>query len=123
MRKVAALAAVVTMSLGTLTACSGGGDYCTELKAYATAAKGLDIKDAKAVEKMRDEAKKVSKSAPDDLKDDWKLLLDYAEKAADAKGDTTKLTELAKADGAKVKPASEAIAKQAKDTCKLDLNG
>jgi hypothetical protein len=104
-----------------LTACSGG-DYCNELKNYATAAKGLDIKDAKAVEKMRDEAKKVSKSAPDDLKDDWKILLDYADKAIDAKGDTAKLTELAKADGAKVGPASEAIAKQAKDTCKLDLN-
>ena len=38
MRKVAALAAVVTMSLGTLTACSGSGDYCTELKNYAAAA-------------------------------------------------------------------------------------
>ena len=121
MRKVAALAAVVTMSAGFLTACSGG-DYCAELKNYATAAKGLDIKDAKAVEKMRDEAEKVSKSAPDDLKDDWKILLDYAGKAIDAKGDTAKLTELAKADGAKVGPASEAIAKQAKDTCKLDLN-
>ena len=121
MRKVAALAAVVTMSAGFLTACSGG-DYCNELKSYATAAKGLDVKDSKAVEKMLDEAKKVSKSAPDDLKDDWKVILDYAEKAKDAKGDTAKLTELAKSDGEKVKPASDAIAKQAKDTCKLDLN-
>jgi hypothetical protein len=111
------------MSVGILTACSGGGDYCNELKAYATAAKGLDIKDAKAVDKMREEAKKVSKSAPDDLKDDWKVVLDYAEKAKDANGDTTKLTELAKADGDKIKPASDAIAKHAKDTCKLELNG
>ncbi|MEU4392354.1 hypothetical protein [Kribbella sp. NPDC023855] len=110
------------MSVGFLTACSGG-DYCNELNSYATAAKGLDVKDPKAVEKMRDEAKKVSKSAPDDLKDDWKILLDYADKAIDAKGDTAKLTELSKAEGAKVKPASDAIAKHAKDTCKLDLNG
>jgi hypothetical protein len=120
MRKVAALAAVVTISVGALTACSGG-DYCGELKAYAEAAKGLDPKDTAKMEKMVDEAKKVSKSAPDDLKDDWKTLLDYAEKALDAKGDQTKLVELSKNDGEKVAKASEAISKQAKDTCKIDL--
>lgn len=120
MRKVAALAAVVTMSVGTLTACSGG-DYCGELQNYAEASKNLDIKDSAAVDKMIGEAKKVSKSAPDDLKDDWKTLLDYAEKVSEAKGDTTKLTELAKSDGDKVKAASDAISKQAKDTCKIDL--
>ena len=121
MRKVAALAAVVTMSVGTLTACSGG-DYCAELKNYAEASKSLDIKDSAAVDKMLSEAKKVSKSAPDDLKDDWKVVVDYAEKAKDANGDTGKLTELAKSDGEKLEPAFEAITKQAKDTCKVDLS-
>ncbi|TWD84820.1 hypothetical protein FB561_6016 [Kribbella amoyensis] len=120
MRKVAALAAVVTISVGALTACSGG-DYCGDLKSYAEAAKGLDIKDKDAVDKMRGEAEKLSKSAPDDLKDDWKVILDYTEKAKEADGDTNKLAELAKGDGAKVGPASEAIAKHAKDTCKVDL--
>jgi hypothetical protein len=122
MRKVAALAAVVTMSAGVLTACSGG-DYCSELQNYAEAVKHLDIKDSAAVDKMRGEANKLSKSAPDDLKDDWKTVLDYAEKAKDAKGDTAKLQELAKADGAKIAAASEAIAKQAKDTCKVTIEG
>ena len=122
MRKVAALAAVVTMSLGTLTACSGG-DYCSELQNYAEAVKNLDIKDTAAVDKMRDEAKKLSKSAPDDLKDDWKTVIDYAEKAQDAKGDTNKLLELAKSDGDKITPAMQAITKQAKDSCKIDLPG
>jgi hypothetical protein len=120
MRKVAALAAVVTISLGALTACSGG-DYCSELQNYAEAVKNLDIKDSAAVDKMRDEAKKLSKSAPDDLKDDWKIVLDYSEKASEAKGDTGKLSELAKNDGEKIAAASEAIAKQAKDTCKVDI--
>jgi hypothetical protein len=120
MRKVAALAAVVTMSLGTLTACSGG-DYCGELQNYAEAAKNLDIKDSAALDKMLTEAKKVSKSAPDDLKDDWKIVIDYAEKAKDAKGDTAKLSELFKNDGDKIKPAMDAITKQAKDTCKVTL--
>lgn len=122
LRKVAALAAVLTMGLGTLTACSGG-DYCSELQNYAEAAKHLDIKDSEAVGKMLDEAKKVSKSAPDDLKDDWKVVLDYAEKAKDANGDMTKLAELGKDDGEKVASAGAAIAKQAKDTCKVTIDG
>ncbi|GAA1522821.1 hypothetical protein [Kribbella lupini] len=122
MRKVAALVAVVTMSAGVLTACSGG-DYCSELQNYAEAVKNLDVKDADAVDKMQGEAKKLSKSAPDDLKDDWKTVLDYADKAKDAKGDTAKLQELAKADGTKIAAASQAIAKQAKDTCKVNIEG
>ncbi|WP_329476221.1 hypothetical protein OG555_31765 [Kribbella sp. NBC_01484] len=120
MRKVAALAAAVTIGAGLLTACSGG-DYCGDLKNYAESAKNLDIKNSDAVGKMLDQAKSVSKSAPDDLKDDWKTVIDYAEKAQDAKGDTGKLTELAKNDGEKITPAMDAITKQAKDTCKVDL--
>lgn len=120
MRKVAALAAVLTMSAGVLTACSGG-DYCSELQNYAEAVKNLDVKDTDAVDKMQGEAKKLSKSAPDDLKDDWKVVLDYADKAKEAKGDTAKLQELAKADGEKIAAASSAIAKQAKDTCKVEI--
>ncbi|MFC6159631.1 hypothetical protein [Kribbella jiaozuonensis] len=122
MRKLAALAAVVTMSVGTLTACSGG-NYCDNLKGYVDSSKDLDIKNADAVGKMLDQAKKVSKSAPDDLKDDWKTVIDYAEKAQDAKGDTNKLVELAKSDGDKITPAMTAITKQAKDSCKIDLPG
>ena len=122
MRKVAALAAVVTLSVGTLTACSSG-NYCSELQNYAEAVKTLDVKDTAAVDKMRGEAKKLSKSAPDDLKDDWKVVLDYADKAKDAKGDQAKLAELAKNDGEKIAAASTAIAKQAKDTCKVSIEG
>jgi len=122
MRKLAALAAVVTISAGVLTACSGG-DYCGDLKGYVDSSKNLDIKDSDAVGKMLDQAKKVSKSAPKDLQDDWKTVIDYAEKAQDAKGDTNKLLELAKSDGDKITPAMQAITKQAKDTCKIDLPG
>jgi predicted transcriptional regulator len=122
MRKVAALAAVVTLSVGTLTACSGG-NYCSELQNYAEAIKNLDIKDTAAVERLRSEAKKLSKSSPDDLKDDWKIVLDYADNAKAANGDAAKLTELSKNDGAKIAKASEAIAKQGKDTCKVTIAG
>jgi hypothetical protein len=93
MRKLAALAAVVTMSVGALTACSGG-DYCGDLKGYVDSAKDLDIKDSDAVGK----------------------------KAQAAKGDTNKLMELAKSDGSKIEPAMKAIQQQAKDTCKIEIN-
>lgn len=122
MRKVAAISAAVIMGAGVLTACSGG-DYCGDMKNYVDASKDLDIKDSDAVGKMLDQAKMVSKSAPDDLKDDWKVVIDYAEKAKDANGDLPKLTELAKNDGSKITPAMEAITKQAKDTCKIDVPG
>ncbi|MFF1819991.1 hypothetical protein ACFVWG_22000 [Kribbella sp. NPDC058245] len=120
MRKLGALAAAVTMSAVALTACSGG-DYCGDLKAYAQSAKGLDVKNPDQVAKARKNAEKVAKSAPSDLKDDWAVLLNYAKKAEEAKGDTAKLSELAKSEGSKMGTASTAISQQAKDTCKLDL--
>ncbi|WBQ08063.1 hypothetical protein [Kribbella sp. CA-293567] len=113
--------AVVTMGVGTLTACSGG-DYCGELKSYAETSKNLkDLKDKEAVEKLTDEAKKLSKSAPDDLKDDWKVMNEYLAKAKDANGDQAKLAELGKEAGPKLVTAGEAITKQAKDTCQITL--
>ncbi|TDD61217.1 hypothetical protein E1263_08505 [Kribbella antibiotica] len=120
MRKLVALAAAVTMSALALTACSGG-DYCGDLKAYAQSAKGLDAKNSDAVGKALKDAEKVSKSAPSDLKDDWVVLLAYAKLAQEAKGDSAKLAELGKSQAEKMSVASAAIAKQAKETCKIDL--
>jgi len=123
MRKVAALAAVVTLSVGTLTACSGG-NYCSELQNYAEAIKNFkDLKDPETVDKIGTEAKKLSKSAPDDLKDEWKVLSDYLARAKEANGDETKLAELAKDSGTKLATAGDAIAKQAKETCNLTIEG
>ena len=122
MRKVAAVATVVALSVGTLTACSGG-NYCSELQNYAEAIKNLDLKDTTAVERLDREAGKLSKSSPDDLKDDWKVVQDYADQAKAANGDVAKLTELSKNDGEKIAKASEAIATQAKTTCKVTITG
>ncbi|MFD7159151.1 hypothetical protein ACFV9C_31455 [Kribbella sp. NPDC059898] len=122
MRKLAALAAVVTMSVGALTACSGG-NYCDDLKSYVDTGKNLDTKKPADLDKILAESKKVEKSAPKDLKDDWKVVVDYIGKVKDANGDTTKLAELAKTEGmTKIQAAQEAITKQAKDSCKIDMN-
>ena len=121
MRKLGALAAAVAMSAVALTACSGG-DYCGDLKAYALSAKNLDAKNSDQVGKALKDAEKVAKSAPSDLKDDWTVLLAYAKKAQEAKGDSAKLAEISKTEGTKMAEASGAISKHAKDTCKIDLN-
>ncbi|GAA3101916.1 hypothetical protein JOF29_003334 [Kribbella aluminosa] len=121
MRKLAALAAVVTMSVGALTACSGG-NYCNDLKSYVDTGKNLDTKKSGDLDKILSESKKVEKSAPKDLKDDWKVVVDYIGKVKDANGDTTKLAELAKSELPKIQSAQEAITKQAKDSCKIDMN-
>lgn len=118
MRKLAAMTAVLMMGLGSLTACSGSSSaYCDMLKDNSDAAKA-DASDLDAsIKKMKDARDK----APDDLKDDWKTLIDYLEKTQAAKGDPAKTAELA-SDAGKVGPATEAISKHAKDTCKIDIN-
>jgi hypothetical protein len=123
MRKGAALVAVVVLSGGTLTACAGGGSYCSELQNYAEAVKNFkDLKDPENVDKIGGEAKKLSKSAPDDLKDDWLVMTDYLAGAKDADGDATKLAQLAKDSGPKMVTAGAAIAQQAKDTCQVTIS-
>ena len=93
------------------------------LTACPEAIKNLDLKDATAVERLDREANKLSKSSPDDLKGDWKTVQGYADRARQANGDAAKLSELSKNDGEKISQASEAIARQAKDTCKVSIAG
>lgn len=123
MRKVAALAAATVMSLGALTGCSGGS-YCDDLKSMGDSQelKGFDPSKPDTIQKAVDASKKLEGSAPDDLKDDWKVLIEYLEKVKDAGGDTAKMAALA-SETQKVGPASEAISKHAKDECKIDGAG
>ncbi|MFI5694305.1 hypothetical protein ACIA58_20820 [Kribbella sp. NPDC051586] len=118
MKRVAVLVVATTMSAGLLTACSRGGDYCQELKSYGDLVKNLDIKDSQALDKIANGSNKLSKSAPDDVKDDWKTVRDFANKVKGANGNQEKVAE---ADAAKVDAAWKAIAANAKDKCKFDL--
>ncbi|WP_203589596.1 hypothetical protein [Streptomyces sp. SID13031] len=109
----------MTLSAGTLTACSGGS-YCSELQNYGEAVKNFkDLTDPETVDKIGTEVKKLSKSSPDDLKDDWSVMSDYLAGLEDAKGDPAKVAQLAKDSGPKVATAGEAIAQQGKDTCNV----
>ncbi|MDX6279464.1 MAG: hypothetical protein QOH03_535 [Kribbellaceae bacterium] len=123
MRKGAALVAVVTLSAGVLTACAGGGDYCSELQNYREAVKNFkDLSDPETVDKLNTEAKKLSKSSPDELKDSWKVTSEYLADVKDADGDKAKLAQLAKDAGPKLATAGEAIAKQGQATCNVTIS-
>jgi len=116
MRKVAAMAAVLTFSLAGLTACSGSSAYCDELKQNQDAAKP----DAGDMKPTLDKMKKVRDKAPSEVKDDWTVLIHYLEASEAAKGNTSKMKDLA-AQTSKISSASQAITKHAKDTCKIEL--
>jgi hypothetical protein len=117
MRKVAAITAVLTVGLGTLTACSGGDKaYCNELKANENATKA----GTGDVKSTIDTMKKVRDKAPSEVKDDWDVLIDYLQKLEDAKGDPTKAGDIA-GDAGKTETAAKNISKHAKDSCNIDL--
>lgn len=116
MRKVAAVAAALTIGMGALTACSGGGGaYCDELKSNEKAVSPSDDP-SESLALM----KKVRDKAPSEVKDDWDTLIDFIEKSQAAKGDATKTADLAK-DATKVTEATKNISDHAKDSCKIDI--
>jgi hypothetical protein len=116
------LAVLVTVAAGTglLTACTDDQAYCADLVKYA--AKAVDVDPQKPVDyvKILDEAKKVQKSAPKDVKDDWGVVVTFAEKAKMAGSDAAQLAQLSK-QTPKVLTAYKNITSQAKDSCKVDL--
>ena len=90
-----ALATIATVIAGTagLTACTDEQAYCVDLAKYA--AKAVDVDPQKPVDyvKILDDAKKLQESAPDGVKDDWGVVVTFAEKAQKAGSDRVELAE------------------------------
>lgn len=84
MKRVLAVVATLTAAAGALTACTDEQAYCVDLAKYA--AKAVDVDPQKPVDyvKILDEAKKLQESAPKDVKDDWGVVVTFAEKAKKA---------------------------------------
>jgi hypothetical protein len=103
-----------------VTACTDEQAYCVDLAKYA--AKAVDVDPQKPVDyvKILDDAKKLQKSAPKDVQDDWGVVVSFAEQAKKAGNDAAQLGKLAKRTGA-VMTAYKNITSQAKDSCKVDL--
>jgi hypothetical protein len=115
-----AVLATMAATAGVLTACTDEQAYCVDLAKYA--AKAVDVDPQKPVDyvKILDEAKKLQESAPKDVKDDWGVVVTFAEKAKKAGTDAAQLAELSKQTGG-VMTAYKNITSQAKDSCKVDL--
>ncbi|WP_405059809.1 hypothetical protein OG474_44755 [Kribbella sp. NBC_01505] len=119
-RRLAALVAAVTVSLGSVTACSGD-DYCARLKDYAAEFEGKDFTSSAVKADLRQAAEKVAKSAPAELQDDWKAVFAYDDALRGAGGDSAKLRDVLKQDGGKASAASRTIEEQAEGTCHVKL--
>lgn len=149
------LALVGAVLAASLTACSGSGsdggdgasgDYCNQLKSAKTTFDTLSSGDLGELEKGFATFHRLADEAPDELKDQWKVLDDAATSIEDALKDAglsfddlpkiqagqvpegvdlAKLTsfasDLQKLNNKKFTDARADIAKQAKDTCKVDL--
>lgn len=103
-----------------LTACTDEQAYCVDLAGYA--AKSVNVDPQKPVDyvKILDDAKKLRDSAPDDVKDDWGVVVTFAEKAQKAGSDTVELARLSRETGG-VMSAYKNITTHAKDACKVDV--
>ncbi len=120
MRKLMAMAATAVLASGVLTACSDEAQYCADLAGYVAKATGVNPSNPQEYGQLLDQAKKLEENAPDEVKDDWKVLVSYAERAKGAGGDAAKLAELSQ-ETQRVTGATKAIAGHAKQACKVDV--
>jgi hypothetical protein len=120
MRRTAVLTATIALAAAGLTACTEEQAYCVDLAGFAAAATNVDPQKPADYAKILDDAKKVQESAPAEVKDDWQVVVSFAEKAQKAGTNEVELARLSRQLGG-VTTAYKAIATQAKDSCKVDI--
>lgn len=120
MKRTLALAATVIAGTATLTACTEEQAYCVDLAGYAANAVNVDPQKPADYVKILEDAKKLRDSAPADVKDDWGVVVGFAEKAQKAGSDRVELARLSKETGT-VMTAYKSISAHAKDSCKVDV--
>jgi hypothetical protein len=152
-KRILSAVAAAALGLSLLTACGGdsgskasGGDYCADLKSAkkeVDAIKGGDLKD---IEKTVDTMHKLADEAPDQIHDDWKVLVDGVDKlvaalkkaglddkdmatlqsgqipaGVDMNALQNLMSEIQKLNTPEFQKAGDNINKHAKDTCGVDL--
>jgi len=121
-RAMRTIATAVTLLATTalLTSCTEEQAYCVDLAGYAANATGVDPTKAADYVKILEDAKKLQESAPAEVKDDWGVVVAFADKARKAGSDRVELARLSKQTGT-VLTAYKAITTHAKDACKVDV--
>jgi hypothetical protein len=154
-KRILSAAAAAALGLCLLTACGddggdkaggSGGDYCSDLKdakKQVDAVKGGDFSD---LEKTTDAMNELADEAPDEIKDDWEILVEGVQKLVDALKKAglddddmatlqsgqipdgvdmatlqSLMTEIKALDTEEFQTAGENINKHAKDECGVDL--
>jgi len=154
-KRILSAAAAAALGLCLLSACGdddGGkagdssGDYCSDLKAAKKEVDALKDGDFSDLQKTTDAMHKLADEAPDEIKDDWKTLVDGVDKLVDAlkdaglddddmatlqSGQIPDGVDMAALNGLmeeikdlstqEFEDAGEAINKHAKDECNVDL--
>ncbi len=114
MKRIASLAAVTIMAVGSLSACSGSG-YCDKLKDYDED-QGLSEVDANTEDgqdKLLEVLEDLESNAPDDLQDDYQVVIDGFTALREGNVDDV--------DQAEFEGAFTNIGENAQDDCDVDM--
>jgi hypothetical protein len=120
LKRTLAVAATLIAGTASLTACTEEQAYCVDLAGYAANAVNVDPQNPADYSKILEDAKKLQGSAPAEVKDDWGVVVAFAEKAKAAGTDRVELARLSKETGG-VMTAYKTITTHAKDSCKVDV--
>lgn len=118
--RTAVMTTAILAAVAGLTACTEEQAYCVDLAGYAASSVNVDPRNPADYAKILEDAKKLSASAPAEVKDDWQQVVTFAEQAQKAGNDRVELARLSRETG-KVTAAYKVIATHAKDSCKVDV--
>ncbi|GAA1522827.1 hypothetical protein [Kribbella lupini] len=116
---VVALAMGVTALIGPVAGTPSSREtYCTGLQAFIVQLNAFqDPSDAAQLDRLISDGNNLSKSAPDELSDDWGLLVRYLEQIKATGGDRAKLQQLNSAIDPAVGQALQAIPADGQQNC------
>jgi hypothetical protein len=148
-KRISSMLAATVIGASLLTGCSGGGtdEYCDTLEETQNNFEDFEAADFSNFDEFTDRVEELADDAPDEVKDDWKVLADAFKAFVDAldkaglepadleglaSGEipegvdmealTEAMTEAQALGGEEFEQATENIEKHAKDECNIDLS-
>jgi hypothetical protein len=147
-KRLTSVLAATVLGASLLTGCSGGtDDYCDTLKSTQDDFEDFEAADFSNFDEFTDRVEELADDAPDEIKDDWKVLADafkgFVEaldkaglkpedleglasgelpEGVDMEALTEAMTEAQALGGEEFEKATDAIEKHAKDECDIDLS-